>query len=279
MKALVLYMPVLHQGYLDLLDRHADADELYLWGNNVRAEFRPLQKDIRGIGSWCMVEALRALRDRWAFKVIDVMDEPDDLLRLRQYAQLVMLPDEVSTQMAAILSLTNVTYDNAFLRWHSDRIRTPAEVTPDRYSTRDHLPRGVLALAEAERDQSADWWRQIGGVLWLADETVVGSAHNHHVPDEYQPYIDGDPRASASRGELIDLSTAIHAEVELIAQAARRGVALAGSSMLVTTFPCPTCAKLIGAAGIKTCYFLDGYSMLDGERVLRHFGVELVKLT
>jgi hypothetical protein len=32
------------------------------------------------------------------------------------------------------------------------------------------------------------------------------------------------------------------------------------------------------AAGIKQLYYCDGYSMLDGERVLRDAGVEIVRV-
>jgi dCMP deaminase len=73
-----------------------------------------------------------------------------------------------------------------------------------------------------------------------------------------------------------DLSTAIHAEAAVVAQAARHGISLAGADLYVSTFPCPACARLIAEAGFRRCLFARRYSVLDGERVLRSAGVELI---
>lgn len=49
-----------------------------------------------------------------------------------------------------------------------------------------------------------------------------------------------------------------HAEANVVANASRRGVALAGKSMLVTSrFPCATCAISIVESGIDTIYAPD----------------------
>ena len=46
--------------------------------------------------------------------------------------------------------------------------------------------------------------------------------------------------------------------------------------MYVTTFPCPTCAKLIAYSGIKKLYAGGGYAVLDGELVLKAKGVKII---
>jgi dCMP deaminase len=73
-----------------------------------------------------------------------------------------------------------------------------------------------------------------------------------------------------------DLTTAIHAEAAIIAAAARDGVSLRGADLYATTFPCPSCARLVAEAGFRRCYFAGPYSVLDGEDVLRAAGVELL---
>ena len=73
-----------------------------------------------------------------------------------------------------------------------------------------------------------------------------------------------------------DLSTAIHAEASVVAQAARAGRALNGADIYVTTFPCPACARLIAESGFRRCYFTGPYSVLEGDAVLRAAGVELL---
>ena len=50
-------------------------------------------------------------------------------------------------------------------------------------------------------------------------------------------------------------------------------------NLYLTTFTCPVCAKLVSETGIKAVYFADGYSMVEGLRVLEEAGVEVVKVT
>jgi dCMP deaminase len=114
------------------------------------------------------------------------------------------------------------------------------------------------------------------GALIVGENGVIDESWNHHLPTEYAPYIDGDPRNSFQRGDRPDLSTAIHAEASLIGRAARTGTSLEGTDLYVTTFPCPACARLIAESGIARCFFTAPYSLLEGDQILRSAGVELV---
>lgn len=65
----------------------------------------------------------------------------------------------------------------------------------------------------------------------------------------------------------------VHAEMAAIIDAARRGVAVDGHSMYVTTFPCHNCAKHIVAAGIRRVIYLEPYpksraNSLHGEELV-----------
>jgi cytidine deaminase len=51
----------------------------------------------------------------------------------------------------------------------------------------------------------------------------------------------------------------VHAEMAALIDAARRGVAVDGQTMFVTTFPCHNCAKHIIAAGIRQVVYLEPY--------------------
>jgi len=61
---------------------------------------------------------------------------------------------------------------------------------------------------------------------------------------------------------------ATHAEANLIAYAARHGIALADTTLWVTTTPCLACAKLIINAGISSVTALEKYRVDDGELLL-----------
>jgi cytidine deaminase len=57
-----------------------------------------------------------------------------------------------------------------------------------------------------------------------------------------------------------EFSRPVHAEMAAIIDSARRGVAVDGLSMFVTTFPCHNCAKHIIATGIQRVIYLEPYT-------------------
>jgi len=64
----------------------------------------------------------------------------------------------------------------------------------------------------------------------------------------------------------------VHAEMAALIDSARRGVAVNGHTMYVTTFPCHNCAKHIIAAGLRRVVYLEPYpkskaTLLHGEEI------------
>jgi len=57
----------------------------------------------------------------------------------------------------------------------------------------------------------------------------------------------------------------VHAEMAALVDSARRGVAVDGRTMFVTTFPCHNCAKHIIAAGIRHVVYLEPYPKSRAE--------------
>jgi dCMP deaminase len=170
-----------------------------------------------------------------------------------------------------------VRWERTFLRWDRPASRDPRPVDGTPTIPAAEVDPAVLALLRTEADRSSDWWRQVGAVA-VRDGSVLYATHNEHQPTEYAPYLDGDPRNEFSRGVRIDLSTALHAEAAVVARAARDGVSLRGADLYVSTFPCPGCARLIGAAGFARCYFVDPYAVLHGDDILRAAGVALIRV-
>jgi dCMP deaminase len=110
----------------------------------------------------------------------------------------------------------------------------------------------------------------------VKDGVVIARKHNHHVPSEHMPYVNGDPRDVIKSGTLNLVYSSLHAEQTIIAESARDGVSLKGTDIYLNDFPCPLCAKLMASAGIKRCFFKAGSTWLDAESVLHAAGVEIV---
>ncbi|MGE5112461.1 MAG: anti-phage dCTP deaminase [Acidobacteriaceae bacterium] len=60
-------------------------------------------------------------------------------------------------------------------------------------------------------------------------------------------------------GSLIEFSRAVHAEMDAILTASRKGVPLTGATLFVTAFPCHYCARHIISAGIHEVQYIEPY--------------------
>jgi dCMP deaminase len=269
-----LYLPVLHAGYENFFQRHADAGAVLILGAGFRAEFPALAKDIRALDPERAAQYLRCARPGLRVDVV----EPDELPAAITGDPLVLPDEEVTRALAERHELGSgrrLIFDTTFLRWDREWSRARRPASFDGEVAVGDLPAGLIARARELAGNSSDWWRQVGAIA-VRDGEVLGAAWNKHLPSEYAPYLDGDPRDGFSRGVRTDLTTALHAEAAIIAGAARDGVSLRGADLYATTFPCPACARLVAEAGFARCFFAGPYSVLDGEGVLRAAGVRLL---
>jgi dCMP deaminase len=99
--------------------------------------------------------------------------------------------------------------------------------------------------------------RSACGRLHVGCLVVSGGEHaNRIVAAGYNGYLPGCAHTSHMR-DGHELAT-VHAEQNAIADAARRGVSVAGATAYISHFPCINCAKVLAAAGIGTVrYHLD----------------------
>ena len=77
-------------------------------------------------------------------------------------------------------------------------------------------------------------------------------------------------------GEAPNTYLSIHAEAHALVLAAKAGIKAEGADMFVSIFPCANCARLISQSGVKRVYYGGGYSMLEGEKVLKDAGIEII---
>lgn len=274
-QAVLAYIPVLHEGYRRFLDRHARGRRLFLIGPELYADYRPLAKDVRALDAGDAASAV----DAWGIAAqVSVLDLDGALILAAESPSLILPAEDVSYQVVErFFGRCEVLYDSAFLRWDKSKSVQMLEPRDLPEVAADAALAELAGLAEAEARRSVDWWRQVGAAMRLADGRVM-SASNEHKPHPISAYAVGDPRSNFFKGVHLELSTATHAEAQLIATAAREGMATAGAAMYVTDFPCPPCAKLIAGAGVAKLMFRTGYAVLDGRDVLESAGVELIRV-
>lgn len=109
-------------------------------------------------------------------------------------------------------------------------------------------PLKFIPIAEAISTLSKDPSTKVGAVIIDNDSNILSTGFNgfpRGVNDTEIRYKNRD----------VKLKYVAHAEANAIAQAARVGAKLLGSSLIVTAlYPCSNCTKLIIQAGIKTIY-------------------------
>lgn len=59
--------------------------------------------------------------------------------------------------------------------------------------------------------------------------------------------------------EIIEYSRSIHAEMDALFSAARKGVSTVGATLYCTVYPCHNCARHLVTAGIKRVYYVEPY--------------------
>ncbi len=286
-KAILLYLPVLHDGYIRFLGEHTDASHIYLIGRKLIGELvhsfpdevslRSLERDPRCLAPEVARDIISVLLSQAKVSVLDSF--PDDwTLRF----DLVVMPDE---QVCRFLHsrfgmyFQNVEFARTFVRWDMPRTVANVVVDADRVLTLEEFASQgygyAFMRAEFEAQMSSDFWRQIGAVL-MKDRKILIATANRHLPTEYEPLLGGDPRSNFQAGEYIEFSTAIHAEAGLISLAAKDGIKVEGLEVYSDTFPCPACANLLATARIGRLFFRNGYSNVAALSILREHGVEIV---
>ncbi|MEI6864069.1 MAG: deaminase [Candidatus Adlerbacteria bacterium] len=267
---LILYVPVIHRGYIDLFATHKDEiGSIYLLPDSF-TELVALKPDIASLPA----ESVAALLNSFGFKTVSVFKE-SDISKLAG-EPLMLINDQLSRALAAKFFLhSDLKWADVFLRWDRDSVFTEEDINIS--VSKDSFDVQTIQQAQIEAKKSSDWWRQVGAVL-VKNSEIVDRAFNEAMFSDHSPYQRGAVRDSLQPGERPELSDTIHAEQKIIANAAKNGVSLEGASLYVTHFPCPVCAKLIVHSGIKNCYFLQGSSSLKGRELLENAGVNLARI-
>lgn len=270
---LILYVPVIHQGYLDLFREYRKVvDICYILGEDFIKEFTFLEKEIRAIDP----DVIRDLVDSLGFfEEVEVLNRLNAGFVFSIGNGVITANESISRRFAEkYLSSETVNYVPVFLRWDEKNVFSQEVVHYDREENNDSY-RSMMDAACKEAGKSSDWWRRVGAVA-VRDGNILITEYNHHLPSEHTPYVFGDPRDFIGAGVRNDLSSAIHAEQAIIAEAAKKGISLEEADIYVSVFPCPVCAKLIASAGFKRCFFGSGHASLDGEKILEAAKVEIV---
>lgn len=272
MQAIFVYIPVIHSGTLAFLSSHHGLPILLLDNEEGKKENPYLERDIRALTAQDIQKELSV----HGYTDVHVVAPAVLAEQLSSYASVIVPDDEIVTYfLEKYAPQVNVEKVNVFLRW-TKQISTAETVVPESRSISSGIfENDILSKLEETAQQSPDWWRQIAAAI-VQDNRIVATAYNAHYPSSHALSINGDPRSNFDAGQGQGIYTSIHAEASALAQAARKGIAVDGADVYVTTFPCPTCARSLVEAGVKRVFYKKGYSLLDAEEILKGSGIEII---
>jgi dCMP deaminase len=271
---ILLYIPALHKGYIDLFLRYSPAARsLWIIGEDLAAEFFGLHTEIRALTPSLVRQMIDALN---IFEEVTVFDCERAYRIGRSYTgEIITASEKISREVIEkYFPNAEVVVDTVFLRYDEKNVKSLKPVGFDRESL-DPFDLEMMTLAANEGGKSSDWWRHVGAVF-AKNRKVVSIAHNQPVPYEQMPYIFGNPRDFIQAGTQSEYSDVLHSEKASCLKAWRQGVLPDDADLYVTVFPCPDCSKFIAYSGIKRVFFASGHASLDGLTVLKSQGVELI---
>ena len=108
------------------------------------------------------------------------------------------------------------------------------------------------------------------GALVVKGATIISDGYN------------GTPTGFPNDCEDVDGNThwyVLHAEANAILKTARSTQDISGSTLYLTLSPCKDCCKMIIQSGIKRIVYIEDYRDLDGIKVLRSSGIEIIKIS
>jgi len=277
----IAYVPVLHKGYRDFLNTIASKGITHFF--LVSDELLEAHDELDYIHR---KDRIRALSELEVLRIISELTDLEVMLLDTQSIEeiqkdknnIVIPAEDIGGFIVGKYFQDHIVeYENIFLRWHRDNTGEQKAVEEISTISLTDFQKEVMKSVFKEVAKSADWWRQVGAAL-VKEGEVLYVAHNEHMPEEQLPNIFGDTRALFKRGINIEYVTTAHAEINVIARAAREGVSTQGAELYVTDFPCPYCARAIAKSGIKKLYFVKGYAVLEGDEFLKGEGVEVIRV-
>jgi len=143
-----------------------------------------------------------------------------------------------------------------------------------------------MILAKMAATRSTCISRPTGAVI-VKNKQVLSTGYNGSMPGIAHCSDEGACfRRSSGAGDAgkYDSCRSAHAEANALAQAAKSGTNVDGSSIYITLYPCYVCTKLLVQAGIKKVYYEYEYKSVDSKRdklweeALKQTGLEIEKV-
>ena len=147
------------------------------------------------------------------------------------------------------------------------------------HSSRISWPQYFIKIAHLVAERSTCLRRKVGAVA-VKDKRILATGYNGAPAGVAHCAETGCLRQKYAipSGKSHEICRGLHAEQNVIIQAAVHGISLAGSTIYCTTQPCMICMKMLINCGIQTIWHSESYPDEMSEVMAKEAGVELILL-
>ncbi len=145
--------------------------------------------------------------------------------------------------------------------------------------TRPSWPEYFMEITRMVAKRSTCLRRKVGAIL-VKDKRILATGYNGAPTGLKHCEEVGCLREDSSvpSGTRHELCRGLHAEQNVIVQAACHGIAIKGATLYCTNKPCVICAKMIINAGIRKAFYEESYDDPLADQMMAEAGIELVRL-
>lgn len=136
-----------------------------------------------------------------------------------------------------------------------------------------------MAITRLVARRSTCLRRSVGAIL-VKDRRILATGYNGAPAGLRHCAEVGCLRENSAipSGTRHELCRGLHAEQNVIIQAAYHGISIHGASLFCTNKPCAICSKMIINAGIKEVFYLEGYEDELADQMMAEAGVSVERL-
>lgn len=281
MPKLIAYIPVLNNSHIKWFQENSGRDLILIPQKIAESLLPRLARNPTMISTEMMVDVLNSSRHVFGLNSVSIFSHDLGPSICSNDIFQAILPSEdismlFSEEVLWPLGVKRTNFEYIWARWDMTAVKKQSPILSDVEISSDRVDILRIELAKNISGMSPDWWRCVGAAVFREDQ-ILASSYNEHFPTEYEAGAKGDPRSNVDAGQ-IGHYLSLHAEKGVIAECAKRGLSTRDSSIYVTIFPCEDCARMIVASGMSELFFLEGYSVLNAQEVLKNRGVKITQV-
>ncbi|MBR3664730.1 MAG: cytidine/deoxycytidylate deaminase family protein [Desulfovibrio sp.] len=140
-------------------------------------------------------------------------------------------------------------------------------------------PDYFMHIVDLVRERSTCLRRHVGA-LAVRDNRILATGYNG-VPQGLTHCLDTGclrQQLGIPSGQRHEICRGLHAEQNVIIQAATNGISIQGADIYTTTYPCVLCCKMLINCKVRTIYYAEAYPDELSQSMFKEAGIPVIPI-